>query len=52
MIDDDICILREKLHSLILENADYDKVLKLSQELDKIITEFIYEKLDDTYSEK
>lgn len=52
MMEDKICILREKLHSLILQNADYKEILELSQELDKIIVRFIYEKLDDTYSEK
>ncbi|AJA47484.1 Spo0E like sporulation regulatory protein [Clostridium pasteurianum DSM 525 = ATCC 6013] len=52
MLKDKISILREKLHLLILEEADYEEILKLSQELDEIIVEFIYEKLEKTSSEE
>ncbi|WP_081504372.1 aspartyl-phosphate phosphatase Spo0E family protein [Clostridium arbusti] len=47
-----ICILRGKLHLLILEDADYGEILKLSQELDEVIVKFTYEKLYDISSQE
>jgi len=32
---------RERLHSLLSEKADYAEILKVSQELDEFIAEFI-----------
>lgn len=40
MIEEKIDELRERLHSLINENADYKKVLAASEELDNFISEF------------
>lgn len=45
MIERKIGVLREELHSLINENADYSEILRISRELDKVIVEFIYSKL-------
>lgn len=45
MLENKICVLREKLHLLISEEADYEEILKLSQELDEVIVKFTYEKL-------
>lgn len=39
--------LRDKLYILIAEEADYNDVLKVSQELDFYITKFMYEDLKD-----
>lgn len=52
MLDNEIYILREKLHSLILENANYRQILELSQELDEVIVRFTSQKLNDISSEK
>lgn len=40
MLEKKIDELREKLHSLILEEADYNSILKISQELDEYIVEY------------
>lgn len=52
MLKDKIFMLREKLHLLILEEADYKEILKISQELDEVIVEFTYEKLGGTSLEE
>lgn len=44
MIKHEISLLRDELHSLINKNADYDEILKISVELDKLIAEFIHNK--------
>lgn len=41
MAENKIYILREKLYLLIDKDADYDEILKISQELDAAIAEFI-----------
>lgn len=40
MLEKKIDELREELHSLIVERADYNSILKASQELDKYIVEY------------
>ncbi len=40
MIEERMDKLREKLHLLIERKADYEEILKASQELDKCISEF------------
>ncbi len=41
MLEEEIIKLRERLHLLITEKADYNKVLEASQELDEVIAEYI-----------
>ena len=43
MIKQKIEILRKKLDSLILNNAQYDEIYKVSRELDKYIAEYYRE---------
>lgn len=43
MCEEEILKLREELCLLIAQDADYSKVLKASQELDKVIAKFIHE---------
>lgn len=42
MTEDRIYTLREQLYLLIDRNADYNEILKTSEELDEAIVEFIY----------
>lgn len=44
MINDEICILREKLNKSIEDGEDYSIIYKLSVELDELITRFYNEK--------
>lgn len=48
MVEERIDRIREKLHSLLDEKADYNEVLKVSQELDDCIYEFTFEQLNNT----
>ncbi|CAB1247852.1 conserved hypothetical protein [Clostridiaceae bacterium BL-3] len=41
MMDDKVNDLRERLHKLIEERADYREILKASQKLDKYINQII-----------
>ena len=40
MINDEICKLREKLNESIATGQDYDKIYKISVELDELIAEY------------
>lgn len=40
MYKEEIEKLRDKLHSLIKENADYSEILRVSQELDAYIVQY------------
>lgn len=52
MNDENIDILRDLLHSLILSNADHNTILKISQKLDRAILKFMYEDLEQNNTEK
>lgn len=41
MIEEIIDNLRDKLHFLILNNEEYSKILKASEELDKVIVQYM-----------
>ncbi len=40
MLNEEICNLRDKLNKSIEEGEDYESILKLSVELDKLIEKF------------
>lgn len=40
MINDEICQLREKLNNSISTGQDYDKIYKISVELDELIAKY------------
>lgn len=40
MLNDEICRLREKLNSSIINGEDYEKTYKISVELDELIAEY------------
>lgn len=40
MINDEICKLRNKLNKSIVSGEDYDKIYRISVELDELITEY------------
>lgn len=40
MINDEICRLRDKLNNSIVRGEDYDKIYRISVELDELITEY------------
>ncbi|AYD41184.1 aspartyl-phosphate phosphatase Spo0E family protein [Clostridium fermenticellae] len=40
-MDEEICKLRDILNSLIANNAEYDKILEKSRELDVLIIRFM-----------
>ncbi len=40
MINDEICRLRNELNNSIVNGEDYDKIYKISIELDELITEY------------
>ncbi|WP_252187552.1 aspartyl-phosphate phosphatase Spo0E family protein [Anaeromonas gelatinilytica] len=42
-IDDKITFLRDELNKLLLSNANYDEIYKLSVALDKLITKYYVE---------
>ena len=44
MLNDEICILRDKLNKSIEENASYDEIYKISVELDQLIADFYLQK--------
>ena len=44
MLNDEICRVRNKLNNSIENGDDYDKIYKISVELDKLIAQFY---LDD-----
>lgn len=52
MHEDKIDELRDELYSLIFQEADYNKVLEKSKELDECITEFTIKELNGTSSYK
>ena len=39
MLNDEICKLREKLNESIIQKESYDKILKISIELDQLIAQ-------------
>ena len=39
MLNDEICKLRDKLNECIIENKDYETILNISIELDKLIAQ-------------
>jgi hypothetical protein len=41
MIEQEIDNLRDKLHFFILHNEEYSKILKISQELDELIVQYM-----------
>lgn len=43
MLNDEICKLREKLNSAISAGEDYEKIYKISVELDKLINKYYEE---------
>ncbi len=40
MINDEICKLRTKLNNSIVKGEDYDKIYRISVELDELISEY------------
>ena len=40
MINDEICKLRTKLNNSIIKGEDYDKIYKISVELDELISAY------------
>ena len=44
MLNDEICKLREKLNESIIQKESYDKILKISIELDQLIAQHYNEK--------
>lgn len=40
MLNDEICILRNKLNDSILHGEDYDTIYKISVELDELIAQY------------
>ena len=40
MINDEICKLRTKLNNSIINGEDYDKIYRLSVELDELIAKY------------
>ncbi len=49
MLNDEICRLREKLNKSIEDGKEYDKIYKLSVELDELIAKFyLSEKIKET----
>lgn len=49
MLNDEICKKRDELNKSIENNDDYDKIYKISVELDELITKYYMEKT--TYEE-
>ena len=43
MIDEEICKLRNKLNNSIVSGEDYDKIYRLSVELDELIAKYYRE---------
>ena len=43
MINDEICKLREKLNNSIINGENYEKIYKISVELDKLIANYYKE---------
>ncbi len=48
MIEEKIDKLRDRLYTLIIEKADYNEVLKASQELDVYISQYTFNNLIGT----
>ena len=46
MINDEICKLREKLNNSIATGQDYDKIYRISIELDELIAKYIKENVN------
>lgn len=46
MLNEEICKLRDKLNRYIVENKNYDTILKVSVELDQLIAQH-YEKKEE-----
>ncbi len=40
MLNDEICKVRDKLNKAIENNEDYEEILKISMDLDKLIANF------------
>lgn len=40
MLNDEICKVRDKLNKAIEDNEDYEKILKISTDLDELIASF------------
>ena len=45
MINDEICVLRDKLNKSIEDGEDYEVIYKLSVELDELIAKYYKEKI-------
>ena len=43
MLNDEICKMRDKLNESIALGKDYETILKISRELDKLIVEYYVE---------
>ena len=53
MINDEICKLRNKLNKSIVSGEDYDKIYRISVELDELITKYyIKENRQENYTQK
>lgn len=54
MLDEEILELRRKLNESIAKEKDYDKIYKISVELDQLITKYYDKKLKnrDTINQK
>lgn len=50
MLEDKICILREKLNKCISDGEDYSVIYKVSVELDDLITQY-YSNLRESYNQ-
>lgn len=52
MIEEKMEELREKLHLLIVEKANYNDILNVSQQLDEYITKYVSTKMECDVDEK
>lgn len=53
MINDEICKLRNKLNKSIVSGEDYEKIYRISVELDELITKYyIKENRQENYTQK
>ncbi len=50
MLEDKICILREKLNKCISDGEDYSVIYKVSVELDDLIAQY-YSNLRESYNQ-
>lgn len=52
MINDEICRLRNELNNSIVNGEDYDKIYKISIELDELITEYYIKEKNSKKNDK